>query len=145
MSSKEPIVSFVHTVDTEGPLSESLNDTFERLKLLFDVDLKPDEKTLHELQNKEIDLNGKEESVANCISPKRLNFINDLDELDRLLDKIFSSDFRNKFSDSFGNPYRFSWFCIDHVGFKFNPRKRLLGYHTILKNYIKRLKSLPTI
>ena len=143
MSSKEPIVNFVHAVDTEGPLSESLDDTFERLKLLFDIDLQPDVKTLQKLQNKEIDLNGKEESVANCISPKRLNFINNLDELDRLLDKIFSSDFRKNFLDSFGNPYRFSWFCIDHVGFKHNPRKRLLGYHSILKNYIKRLKLYP--
>lgn len=143
MSLKEPTVYFVHAVDTEGPITESLEDTFERLKLLFDVNLKPDKKTLLKLQNKEINLNGKEESVANCISPKRLNFINNLNDLNKLLDKIFSSEFRNKFLDSLGNPYRFSWFCIDHVGFKFNPRKRLLGYHTILKNYIKRLNLSP--
>ena len=132
---------FVHAVDTEGPISESIDDTFERLKLLFNIDLTPNIENLIKLQNKEVFLDGIEETVANCISPKRLNFIKDLSQLDKLLDKIFSSSFRNKFLDSFGNPYRFTWFCLDHVGFQENPRRRLLGFHTILKIYLSRLKK----
>ena len=141
MSGKEKNVYLVHAVDTEGPISESIEDTFERLKLLFDLDFEPSYQMLAKLQNKEISINGLEDAVANCISPKRLAFIKDLSELDNLLDKIFSRDFRENFSDSLGNPYRFSWFCIDHVGFEENPRRRLLGFHTILKHYIQRIRT----
>ncbi len=132
---------FVHTVDTEGPISESIEDTFERLKLLFNIDIHPTIENLSKLQNQEINLNGSEQEVANCISPKRLDFIKDLSELDKLLDKIFSKELRYKFCDSVGNPYRFSWFCLDHVGFKDNPRRRLLGFNTILKIYLSRIAN----
>ena len=40
---------FVHAVDTEGPISESIDDTFERLKLLFNIDLTPNIETLIKL------------------------------------------------------------------------------------------------
>ena len=110
MSNLKNRLYFVHAVDTEGPISESIDDTFERLKLLFNIDLPPNIETLIKLQNKELVLDGIEETVANCISPKRLNFIKDLSQLDKLLDKVFSTTFRNKFLDSLGNPYRFTGF-----------------------------------
>ena len=45
--------------------------------------------------------------------------------------KIFSKDFRNKDKDSFGKNWIFNWHCLDHVGYKHNPRRRDLGYHKI--------------
>lgn len=35
------IVHVVHCIDTEGPLYESLPETFKRLKELFDIELVP--------------------------------------------------------------------------------------------------------
>ena len=131
----------VHVVDTEGPLSETLTDTFERLRLLFGINLKPSVETLKQLQQKKLDLGGKEAVVADCISPKRLNLLNNLEAIDRMLDHLFDQSFRYRLKDDFGKPYRFSWFCIDHVGFESNPRLRLLGYHTILRHYIERIRS----
>ena len=132
---------FVHTVDTEGPIIESIFDTFERLEDLFNIQLEPSKDNLRKLQNQEINLAGIEDAVADCVSEKRLGFIENLEQLDRMLDILFSETFRYNFQDSFGQPYRFSFFCLDHVGFHTNPRRRLLGYNTIVKHYVERLKA----
>ena len=41
--------------------------------------------------------------------------------------RIFSSSFRSKNSDSAGNPWVFSWHCLDHVGYKTNLGKENWG------------------
>jgi hypothetical protein len=137
--SQRPVVLFVHAVDTEGPISETLYDTFERLKELFGVILKPTVGNLLALQSRSIPLDGVEEDVANCFSMKRLSFIQDIGTLDVMLDDIFSKNFRNRFLDDMKRPYSFSWFCIDHVGFETNERRRLLGHGTIFKHYFHRI------
>ena len=47
----EKILHVVHCVDTEGPLNETLEATFERLKHIYHIDLEPSEGTLKKLQN----------------------------------------------------------------------------------------------
>lgn len=44
MSSK--IIYVVHCIDTEGPLHESLEATFERLKHIYHIDLEPSQENL---------------------------------------------------------------------------------------------------
>ena len=39
-------VYVVHCVDTEGPLNETLEATFERLKHIYHLDLKPSEQLI---------------------------------------------------------------------------------------------------
>lgn len=137
----KPVVLYVHAVDTEGPISESLADTFERLRDLFGIDLPATAENLNALQRKLIPLNGQEDDVADCFSKDRLNYIEDLRSLDKTLDDLFGASFRQGHADSLGRPYTFSWFCIDHVGFELNPRRRLLGYNEILRHYVSRLNS----
>ena len=60
---------FVHAVDTEGPISESLKILSKDL-ILFKMDYWPILKP-KKLQKKEINCNGLEDAIANCISPKR--------------------------------------------------------------------------
>jgi hypothetical protein len=43
-------VYVVHCVDTEGPLHESVEATFERLKAIFGIDLEPSVALLRQLQ-----------------------------------------------------------------------------------------------
>ena len=52
-------VYVVHCVDTEGPLYESLDATFDRLYSLLGVKLEPSKNILEKIQNKQFDLNGK--------------------------------------------------------------------------------------
>ena len=43
---KKKIVHFVHCVDTEGPLYESLKAKFERIEDIFNVKVSPSKKNL---------------------------------------------------------------------------------------------------
>ena len=72
----EKTLYVVHCIDTEGPLNETLEATFERLKHIFHLDLKPSKETLIKLQNGELDLGGKEESVKTTLNPHYLNYKN---------------------------------------------------------------------
>ena len=49
-------VYVVHCVDTEGPLHESLDATFQRLREIFKLDLEPSADTLRRLQSGAVDL-----------------------------------------------------------------------------------------
>ena len=137
----EKTLYIVHCVDTEGPLNETLEATFERLKHIFHLDLKPSKETLIKLQNGEIDLGGKEESVKTTLNPHFLNYKNSWPLIDELFNDCLSDKFRNKFKDSFGNGWIYNWHCVDHVDFEYNPRGREMGYHKIFDYVSKKLKD----
>lgn len=134
--SKEKIVYVVHSIDTEGPLYESIEATFNRVNNLFNLNLEVSKENLRKLQNKEINLDGKEDAVYNIVAPKRINTNDTWDKIDNMLDEITSDKFRKKYKDSYGNGWIYNWFCMDHAGFTGeNPRRRDLGYHNIFDHY----------
>lgn len=51
---KKPILHIVHCIDTEGPLDEDLQATFERLKYIFGIHLKPTRENLNLIQLKKL-------------------------------------------------------------------------------------------
>ena len=60
-----------------------------------------------------------------------------------MLNSISKPNFRNRVPGSDGKGYVLTWHCVDHVNYKTNPRKRILGYGKIFsfyKNFIKRKK-----
>mgnify|MGYP003979894903 FL=1 len=138
-------VYIVHCVDTEGPMYESLDSTFNRVKSVFGFDIEANHYNLNLLQNKKIDLNGKEEAVKNLISPERINMNETWRDVDQMLDEITSDKFRNRVTDSSDNGWVYTWFCLDHVGFTGeNPRRRDAGHHNIFDHYSARLKANPS-
>jgi hypothetical protein len=134
----EKTVYVVHCVDTEGPLAESLQATFQRAKEIFNLDLEPSVETLQKLQRCEIDLGGIEQEVAKVFNPKLLGYHQDWPSIDQMLDEIMSAEFRNKRSDSAGNGWLFNWHCIDHFGFTDNPRGRDMKIHAVFDHYRQR-------
>ena len=66
---KNKIVHFVHCIDTEGPLYESLNAKFERIKDIFNINIIPSKKNLERLKQKKIPLNGKRKNFISIIKP----------------------------------------------------------------------------
>ncbi|MDY6867884.1 MAG: hypothetical protein SVT56_08260 [Chloroflexota bacterium] len=132
-------VYVVHCIDTEGPLHESIDVTFNRLKEIFGLELEPNQDTLKQLQNAEVDLGGIEQAVQQVIHPDLLDYMDTWDKIDNMLDEAQSPDFRNQLLDSNGNGWIFNWFCLDHVGFTDNPRRRTMGYHSIYDHYRQRL------
>ncbi len=138
---KNKIVYIVHSVDTEGPLYESLEAKFQRLDDVFNVKLKPSQNLLEKLKNKQVNLKGKEVAVSTLLSSHLTNYNDNWKKIDQMIKNIFSKEFRNNDKDSFGGKWVFNWHCLDHVGFKYNPRKRTLGYHKIFDYYKKVLKK----
>ena len=134
-------VYIVHCIDSEGPLHESIEATFERIKHIFHLDLEPSKKLLKELQEGKVNLNGIEESVKKVLEPHLLNYNNTWDKVEEMLTDCLSNDFREKYKDSYGNGWIYNWHCVDHVDYEVNPRRRDIGYHNIYDEYKRILKE----
>jgi hypothetical protein len=137
---KSPVY-IVHCIDTEGPLYEQIEVTFQRLKTIFGLELEATQENLERLQNGEMDLGGIEQAVQQVVSSNLLNYMDTWDKIDHMLEDAQSSDFRNQMFDSAGNGWIYNWFCLDHVGFTDNPRRRTMGYHSIYDHYQQRISK----
>jgi hypothetical protein len=131
----------VHCVDTEGPLYESLEETFIRLRDIFGIELDSSEENLLRIQNQEIDFGGLEGIVAKTFSRHFIEYNDTWDKIDLMLSNIMSYEYRNKFLDSLGKEIIYNWHCLDHVGFESNIRRRDIGYGNIFKHYRKKIKE----
>ena len=58
----------VHAIDTEGPLYESLEATFERLEKITGVRLEPTQANLERVRKRELELGGREEVASLAVS-----------------------------------------------------------------------------
>ena len=128
-------VYVVHCIDTEGPLHESVEATFERLKAIFDLDLEPSPGMLRKLQAGEMDLGGMEAAVKKVVDPHLLAYNDTWDKVDAMLEHCMSEEFRSRVRDSFGGSWVYNWFCVDHVDYESNPRRRDVGYHNVFDHY----------
>lgn len=133
-------VYVVHTIDTEGPLYESLEAKFIRLNDLFGIrDIEPTKDNIEKLKLMKIPLGGIEKEVAAILNGHLAEYNETWDKIDAMLDKIMSKSYREQFLDSFGEGWVFNWHCLDHVGYEYNPRRRDMGYHNIFDFYVERI------
>lgn len=128
-------VFVVHCIDTEGPLDESITETFRRIEEISGLHLVPSEDTLRRIQEKQIDLSGKEEMLANIFSKRLLSYNRDISSIHKMLEEITSDNYRMRYVDSFGGGWKYSWFIMDHIDYEVNPRYRLTGYNGIYDLY----------
>lgn len=136
------IVYVVHCVDTEGPLYESLDARFDRVEATFGLEgLDRSPATLERLRQGTLPLGGKERLVSEALSSHLTNFMEDWEQLRKMLANAMSEEFRLRSPDSFGGGYVYSWFVLDHIGYESNPRRRALGYHTVFDFYRDLLRS----
>lgn len=138
-------VYVVHCIDTEGPLYESLDATFERLRAIFELDLKPSLATLRSLQAGELNLGGIEAAVQKVVDPHLLAYNDTWDKVDALLAECLSPAFRDRVPDSFGGGWVYNWFCVDHVDYDVNPRRRDMGYHNVFDHYRAVLRDTGSV
>ena len=75
-------------IDTEGPLTETLKATFDRLKTSKNIKLKPTIKNLKKLQTMKISLNGREKEIADYVNPKRISYLNNWTKVTKMIKKI---------------------------------------------------------
>lgn len=132
----------MHCVDTEGPLYEDSITPFEQIRKIFGITIEPTRENLIRLQNGELDLGGNENFVRELVDIHRTTTRGTWEEIDRMLDKVTSYEFRHIVEDSNANGWIFNWFCMDHAGFTGeNPRRRDAGYHKIYDHYADILKK----
>jgi hypothetical protein len=134
-------VYVVHCIDTEGPLYESIEATFERLRDIFHLELEPSADTLRRLQNREINLGGIEAAVQRVVAPHLLAYNDTWDKVDRMLSHLLRPEFRRRTCDSAGGGWVYNWFCVDHVDYELNPRRRDIGYHAVFEHYRAMLRE----
>jgi hypothetical protein len=128
-------VYIVHCIDTEGPLHEAVDATFERLRAIFHLELEPSIDLLRRLQAGEVHLGGLEAAVQKVVDPHLLTYNDTWDKVDTMLDELMSKSFRTQVRDSAGVGWIYNWFCVDHVDYDLNPRRRDIGYHNIFEHY----------
>ena len=97
----KPIVHIVHHVDTEGPLYESLEETFARLNDILGekLNIEPTRENLLKLQNGLYEgLNTeKKELIRTVVQPHLLQYKTSWSEIDEMLYRILSKKYREKF------------------------------------------------
>lgn len=135
------VMHIVHCIDTEGPMSEDMFDTFKRLNIIFGLNIKPSKENLKKLQRQEIYLEGKEGDIAKVVSPHLLNYKESWKDIKEMLVDCMSKKYRNKFLDSFGKGWVYSWHCMDHAGYIGNPRNKDIGFGNVFKFYKNIIKE----
>ena len=138
-------VHIVHCIDTEGPLHESLEATFDRLRSIFGIDLEPARETLRLLQAGDLDLGGIEAAVQKVVDPHLLAYNDTWDKVDAMLADCLSPAFRERVRDSTGGGWVYNWFCVDHVDYEANPRRRDMGYHNVFDHCRALLKQTGSL
>jgi hypothetical protein len=143
---RKGIIYLVHHVDTEGPLSEPVDEIFIRLQDTLGVDLNIPftRNNLIRLQNGEIEMQDSvKKEIQKIVAPHLVSFKENWNEIDEMLARITALDYREKFKDSFGTGWTYSWHIVDHVGYITNERRRDMGYMNIFNHYQRLFNELP--
>lgn len=77
-------VYIVHCIDTEGPLYETLEATFERLRNIFEIEIEPTEENLRKLQEERISLGGKEKEVSKALDNSLLSTFRNFSDIENV-------------------------------------------------------------
>lgn len=135
----------VHCVDAEGPLNETLCATFERLKYIFNIDLEPTSDNLKIIQEGEFKTgdSSKDNQIKLAFSSDVLKYNANWHDIDAMCTRIFSERLRFRNLDDFGTPWKITWFCLDHVNYRHNPREKAIGYSIVYKYYRDLLNKNP--
>ena len=144
MPDSDNTVYVVHCVDTEGPLYEDLDASFQRLEELFAMEgVARTRPNLEALSRGTLPIGGKENMIAEFLNGHLVDYNDSWPKLDAMLARIMPEEFRRRVPDSDGRGWVFNWHCMDHVGFVNNPRRRAMGYHAIFDHYRSWLAEFP--
>lgn len=136
----KPYVHICLHIDTEGPLYEDINATFHRLEDAINepIPLKPSRANLERLRLGDINCltNEQLDIIKRMTDPHLLQYKSTWTEIDEMLYRIMSKDYRAKFVGRNGEGgLIFNWHVMDHVGYEVNPRHRDIGYLNVFDHY----------
>jgi len=131
-----------HCIDVEGPMTETVEATWDRMREEDNIDLNIEatKLNLEKFQNGELKLSSDtnhNEYLMKKYSKFNLGYLTNWQEIDQKINNVISREFRSKLCDKLGNPYIYNWFIYDHYNFKTNPRFHDDGIHKIFDHYQK--------
>ena len=137
---QKPTVYICLHIDTEGPLYEDIVATFQRMENILNakIPLKPTIANLELIRDGKVDFLSKDslEIVKKITDPHLLAYKSSWTEIDEMLYRIMSKEYRAKFANRQGEGgLVFNWHVMDHVGYEINPRHRDMGYLNIFDHY----------
>ena len=83
--------------------------------------------------------------MQKVVDPHLLAYNDTWDKVDAMLGELLSPAFRGKLLDSAGGGWIYSWFCVDHVDYTSNPRRRDMGYHNVFDHYRSVLRDTASL
>ena len=103
-------ISFVHCIDTEGPLYENPEATLQRVQEITGATFPgpPSLNLIDDLRAGSIDLGGMETDVQEVLSEHRIRLNSDWKAINRMLDKLSRPEFRQKYLDCEENSWTYS-------------------------------------
>lgn len=120
-------VYIVHCVDSEGPLSEKAFWTLDDFRENYEP-----------WKFDKIDY---ESDPEGTIMRHRQNLLGSWESIVSMLRHATGPNIRRNLTDSIGQEWRYSWFCMDHIDFLENPRHRAMGIHEIFDVYTNLVAS----
>jgi hypothetical protein len=130
-----------HCIDTEGPMHESLSDTFTRLEQIFGYKIEPTAANLLKIQKSESKAIRPEnvKALASYFAVKNLSYLSNWEKIENQFDKL--DEIRLTFLDDRGQNWKFTFFCLDHINYTGNPRGKVYGLGEIHNFYRKRIRN----
>lgn len=136
----DPVVYIVHNVDTEGPLYESLEATFERLQELFGIQLEASEENLQALAAGRLAPADLKDDLSRVLDSKKIRTFGTWDQISEMLNRAMAPETRNTLIDSFGGGWVYTWHVLSHVSITGeNPRRRDVGWFNVFDFYNEKL------
>lgn len=119
---KSKTVYIVHAIDTEGPLAEG--------DLTLDTPLAQSGpwKT-------DFNFEGSASDFKEIVRKHRAGTLGSWDQIISMLRTATSREQRMAMPDSGGKGWVYNWFCMDHLDFFDNPRRRAMGIHQVFDFY----------
>ena len=135
-------VIVVHAIDTEGPLFEDIKSKFSRInEIVGKINLKPTKENFEKLLNGKIKLPKKKfDKITEIFSSHLSSYNEDWTQIGKMVENLMSKKFRKRYSNK-NNCWKFTWYCLDHLNFDYNPRRRTLGHHSIFDYYNSIIKN----
>jgi len=122
-------LSVVYCLDTEGPLTEPPHDTV--MRLIREHGLPEHVTGEPSAILADVQAGSYGPRLADVAAPSRLAFLGTWPAVEAMLRDVTSPGGRAQYRDSFGAPLRISWFVIDLIGYRSNPRQRAQGQHAV--------------
>lgn len=139
-------VHLVHCVDTEGPLHESIDATFERLSAITGSTWDSSPENYDSLLNGTLTTNDPDvdSQILRTFNKETLNYCSDWRKIEESVEKVLRAQAVGHWIDDRGDTLPTTWFAMDHFNLGENPRQKEVQLFEITRRYEELIESFST-